>query len=167
MDSYYDEIAPGYDELHKQEQLNKLNYILAKLPSDFLSDVETVLDVGCGTGVSSDFFAEMGLKVKGIDPSKGLIEQNKTGKSELIKASAENIPFEDNKFDLVVSFTAIQNFDDLEKGLLEMRRVGKVKFILTFLKTVEKSSDINIKIQEIFDVKEFCTDDKDKYYVVF
>jgi SAM-dependent methyltransferase len=71
-------IAPGYDELYGVEQQLKLNFcfeqIENKMPS-FFSNVKTVLDVGCGTGISSDFFAKKGFSVTGVDPALKLIEE--------------------------------------------------------------------------------------------
>ena len=52
MDEYYDKIAKGYNELHAEEQKKKLA-IIKKYIQPEKSDL--LLDVGCGTGVSSDW----------------------------------------------------------------------------------------------------------------
>ena len=41
------------------------------------------------------------------------------------KANAENLPFESNKFDAVSVGFGVRNFENLEKGLSELRRVVK------------------------------------------
>ena len=142
--TYYDEIAKTYDELHKEEQIKKIQIILDE---DLVRHTDTVLDVGCGTGFSLDYFNAK--KIIGIDPAEKLIKQY-SGKNKIILGCSENLPFKDKEFDVVVSFTAIQNFDDLEKGLEEIKRVGKNKFGLTFLKRSFKAKLIEDAIRKIF-----------------
>lgn len=125
---YYDTIASGYDELHKDEQLAKLAVIEKE---GFVKESDRLLDVGCGTGFSLNHFSVK--EVVGIDPSQGLIDQYQ-GKQKLIQGQAENLPFEDSSFDIVISITALQNFSNLEKGLKEIKRVGKDRFALSILK---------------------------------
>lgn len=161
IDSYYDDISDGYDELYKEEQLKKLNSALFEINKiDFIKDVKNCLDVGCGTGISTNFFSDLGIKVIGIDPSKKLIEKNKV--NSLIYGFAEDLPFENNSFDLVVSFSAIQNFNDIEKGLKEINRVGRKKFILTYLPKIDDK--IHDLICNIFNVKLFIKS-KDNIYL--
>ena len=53
------------------------------------------------------------------------------------KANAENLPFESNKFDAVSVGFGVRNFENLEKGLIELRRVVKENgsvYILEFSK---------------------------------
>ncbi len=155
--TYYDQIAPGYDELHREEQLKKLNFIAKYIKLECNG-----LDVGCGTGVSTSFF---NCKV-GVDPSEELLKIAKKNYSEIkfVKANAEKLPFKDNEFDFVVSITAIQNFDDIEKGLKEIKRVGK-KFVLSFLKKSGKREIIEKLIETIFDVKKRIEEEKDIVYL--
>ena len=133
MTNYYNGIAAGYDELYKEEQLKKFAIVLED--KDLFEGTKTMLDVGCGTGFSLDYFPVE--KITGVDPAEKLVEQYK-GKQTIMVGSAEELPFEDNSFDLVTSFTAIQNFSDIKKGLEEIKRVGHHKFALTFLKNFRR-----------------------------
>jgi ubiquinone/menaquinone biosynthesis C-methylase UbiE len=155
--TYYDQIAPGYDELHREEQLKKLNFI-----AKYIKLEGNGLDVGCGTGVSTSFF-KCGV---GVDPSEELLKIAKKNYPEIkfIKANAEKLPFKDNEFDFVVSITAIQNFDNIEKGLKEIKRVGKI-FVLSFLKKSGRRDMIEKLIKSIFDVKKKIEEEKDIFYV--
>ena len=47
---YYSSIAKGYDELHKEEQLKKLQIIAKHIKPKGL-----LLDIGAGTGISTSF----------------------------------------------------------------------------------------------------------------
>ncbi|MBN2421352.1 methyltransferase domain-containing protein [Candidatus Woesearchaeota archaeon] len=162
-DTYYDKISSGYDELHEQEQLKKLSIIKKELQ---ITKTTNLLDVGCGTGISSHF----DCYVTGIDSSEGLLEiaRRKFTDKDFVKADAEKIPFQNNSFDIVVSLTAIQNFNDIEKGLNEIKRVGKEKFALSFLKKSSKAMEIEDKINKIF--KEFkikrIEEEKDVIFVI-
>ncbi len=155
-DNYYNIIADSYNELHQEEQMQKLEISYKYFVENFknIESINSILDVGSGSGISSDFWAKKGFKVTGIDPAKKLINTNKNKGNfcEFIEASAEKIPFKNNSFDLVVSYTAIQNFEDIEKGLNEIKRVGKNMFILTFLNNVKDKELIESTIERIFNI---------------
>lgn len=70
---------------------------------------QSVLDVGCGTGVVAVTAARLGARVKGIDLSTALIEKanwnaelTKT-EIEFTEGDAEALPYKDAEFDVVVS----------------------------------------------------------------
>lgn len=171
VDNYYDSIASGYDELHGEEQLKKLELIGQEIYTDsilkdFINPKYKLLDVGCGSGISTTFF-----KVKekfGIDPSSELIKIaiKNYPYCEFRVASAEKIPFKNKTFDLLLSLTAIQNFSDITKGLLEIKRVGKkdAYFILTYLKKSPKHKDIDNIIKLNFDIIKRLEESKDIIY---
>jgi ubiquinone/menaquinone biosynthesis C-methylase UbiE len=154
--NYYDEIAQGYEELHKEEQENKIEIIKLHLS---INPGDKLLDVGCGTGLTTE---PWGCSRYGIDPSKGLLERaRQRDKIEYKLAPAENIPYPDDFFDIVVSVTAIQNFDDVEKGLNEIKRVCKNKVVLSFLKRSPKNEIISSMIKELFKIEKVIEEEKD------
>ena len=51
----------------------------------------------------------------------------------LLQADAENLPFEDNKFDAITVAFGVRNFEHLEKGLQELNRVLKKNGTLVVL----------------------------------
>jgi ubiquinone/menaquinone biosynthesis C-methylase UbiE len=144
VSSYYDEIASGYDELHKEEQLEKLEFISSL---NLIYKGDRLLDVGCGTGFSLDYFS--GVRAVGIDPAKKLLEQY-CGEQKTLLASAEELPFSNEYFDIIISLTAMQNFSDISKALKEIKRCGKDKFILSMLKNSSKRSIARKEITIIF-----------------
>ena len=156
--TYYDEIAEGYEELHKEEQMKKVELISKYLDA---KPGELLLDVGCGTGLTTKPWK---CKAIGLDPAIKLL--GKAGEGMWVNAEAEHLPFKDNTFDWVISVTAIQNFHDLEKGLKEIKRVGKGKFIVSFLKSANMRYHIEKIIRRLFGVKEVIEEDKDLIFVV-
>lgn len=155
----YDHISKGYDKLYKEEQQKKLRLIKEKLKElkIKISKDDKLLDVGCGTGISSDFECD----VTGIDPSKELLNH---ANIKAIKGIAEDLPFEDNSFDIIVSLTAIHNFSDIEKGLKEMKRVGKNLFIFSVLRKSSKAGLIDNLIKQNFKVIVKIDEEKDHIY---
>lgn len=149
MDAYYDTIAPAYDELHEAEQLKKLDIIkeeLKKAKININTDTK-LLDIGCGTGISSQFDCD----VTGIDPSEELLKiaEKRLPAAQFFQQSAEALDFDDNEFDVVISLTAIQNFENLEKGLSEIKRVGK-SYAISYLKKSNKADEIDSLITKLF-----------------
>ena len=163
--NYYNHIAEGYEELHKEEQLTKLELIkesLEKLKINIKQE-SRLLDVGCGTGISTRFWEFTNADKIGIDPSEKLIEiaQIKDLKSQYFVESAENLSFEDSLFDFIISLTAIQNFEDIEKGLKEILRVSKNHIVLSFLKKSDKKDKILSLIKRDLNVLNEIEEEKD------
>ncbi len=106
----------------------------------------SLLDVATGTAdLSIEAIKFNPQIIKGIDVSDNMLdigrnkigERGLNGKIELISAMSENIPFETNCFDVVMSAFGVRNFNDLDKGLSEMLRVlrdGGAVMILEFSK---------------------------------
>jgi ubiquinone/menaquinone biosynthesis C-methylase UbiE len=154
---FYNIAAKSYDSLHKEEQLNKLNIISKYIRP---KKDETLLDVGCGTGISTKFW---NCKAIGIDPSKELV---KICGSKCKVGKAENLPFKDKSFDYVISVTAIQNFDNIEKGLKEMKRVAKGHIIITALKKSQKIKTIRKLINRHFKAHKELQEEKDLIFII-
>jgi demethylmenaquinone methyltransferase / 2-methoxy-6-polyprenyl-1,4-benzoquinol methylase len=101
-----------------------------------------ILDVATGTG---DFAIQSlvlnPMKVTGVDISDGmldmgrqkLVKRNLTSKVELLQGDSENLHFPENKFDAVTVGFGVRNFENLEKGLSEIRRVMKPGAMLVVL----------------------------------
>ena len=158
--NFYDEIAEGYEELHKEEQLKKINLIKKYFK---VKKKDKLLDVGCGTGLTTTPWRCIRY---GIDPSKNLLDRARQKDKILYKqACAEGIPYKDNFFDVVISITAIQNFYDIEKALKEIKRVGKDRFVLSFLKKSPKKKKIEKIINKLFNAKKI-EEDKDLIFIV-
>ncbi|MBC8495110.1 methyltransferase domain-containing protein [archaeon] len=144
MDTYYDDIADGYEELHREEQLKKLNIIKENLRFD-RSDL--MLDVGCGPGFAAEVFDS---RIIGLDPSEKLLEKCSF---KTVRCEAEDIPFPDKHFDVVISVTSIHNFNDFKKGLREIKRIGKERFAFSILRQTKKFVDIKAFIDDNFLIK--------------
>jgi ubiquinone/menaquinone biosynthesis C-methylase UbiE len=90
-----------------------------------------VLDIGCGTGVLLRLLAERvrgQVPLLGVDPSPAMItaghaEGNLDARVRLVAGTAEDLPFPDDRFDLVVSSVSFDHWADQSRGLHEAARV--------------------------------------------
>ena len=91
------------------------------------SNIKTVLDVGCGTGLFSEAFVKENLKVTGIDIDPGMIEtaNSHVPKAAFQEGTAEYIPFPDDSFDLVFLAHVLHESDDPLLVLSESNRVSR------------------------------------------
>lgn len=109
-----------------------------------------VLDLAGGTGDLAAKFARIVGKdgqvvLSDINPSmleqgrKRLVDQGIAGNVEYVLANAENLPFDDNRFDIITIAFGLRNVTDKEKALSAMYRVlkpGGRLLILEFSKPV-------------------------------
>jgi 2-polyprenyl-3-methyl-5-hydroxy-6-metoxy-1,4-benzoquinol methylase len=103
-----------------------------------LQGTEYVLDIACGTGFGSDLLAEKASRVIGGDIDAHTIEKNKTiwhrTNLDFQKLDATQLPFEEDTFDVLVSFETIEHSTQYEAMLSEFKRVTK-KGGLLFIST--------------------------------
>ena len=151
---YYDKIAKSYNYLYKEEQLKKLNIIKYNIQ---IGGSIRILDIGCGTGISSDFECF----VVGIDPSIELLKQNNKKK---VLGISESLPFKDRSFEYIVSITSIHNFKNVAKSLHEAKRVGMENFIFSVLRKSKKYDFIKSIIEKNFKIEKAIEDEKDMIF---
>ncbi|MBN2634815.1 MAG: bifunctional demethylmenaquinone methyltransferase/2-methoxy-6-polyprenyl-1,4-benzoquinol methylase UbiE [Prolixibacteraceae bacterium] len=148
VEEMFNNISSKYDLLNHLLSLNidKVwrNNTVRKLNK---KEPAIILDIATGTGDFAIAAAEKLTKSKiiGIDISAGMLEvgikkisrKGLSNRIELQKADSEDLPFEDGKFDAAIVGFGVRNFENLQKGLSEIRRVlkpGGVFYVLEFSK---------------------------------
>jgi ubiquinone/menaquinone biosynthesis C-methylase UbiE len=111
----------------------QLNQVIKKVTQ--LSQSGLMLDIGTGYGYLPVEIARKfpGINMIGIDIEAPLLEDGtrnsaKCGVSDRVlffKARAENLPFADDTFDMVMSTMSMHLWQNRQKGINEMRRVLK------------------------------------------
>ena len=112
-------------------------YLFDQLLKGTYDNCEKVLDAGCGGGRNLVYFLRNSYEVYGIDPNPNAVSAvkqlsqtltNSNSKEIFVVASAENLPFNDNYFDLVISSAVLHfanNADHFDNMIQSMWRVLK------------------------------------------
>jgi ubiquinone/menaquinone biosynthesis C-methylase UbiE len=101
-----------------------------------LTDYNKILDVGCAKGFMLYDFKKLNksFELHGVDISKYAITSSIEDVRQNLKiADAQNLPYEDNYFDLVISINTIHNLskEGCSKSLKEIQRVTKKNSFIT------------------------------------
>jgi demethylmenaquinone methyltransferase / 2-methoxy-6-polyprenyl-1,4-benzoquinol methylase len=88
---------------------------------------ERVLDVGAGTGISTEELARSGAFAVGADLSVGMLRAGRETRRTvpLVAGDALRLPFPDAAFDAVTVSFALRNVVDTEAALRELARVTR------------------------------------------
>src|SRR3954454_11806430 len=88
---------------------------------------ERVLDVGAGTGVSTEELARSGAFAVGADLSIGMLRAGRAARPQvpLLAGDALRLPFADGTFDAVTISFALRNVVDTDAALRELGRVTR------------------------------------------
>ena len=83
------------------------------------------LDLGCGLGAAVERAATTGADVAGIDPSPAMVDQarRRVPRATFAIGSAEDIPFPDDAFTVVIAVATYHHWAEPAAGLAEVRRV--------------------------------------------
>lgn len=124
VQEYYDARLASEPGKYSTQEEFKLRF---ELVSSYLEDIDhptKILDVGSGTGVAAENLKRFGV-VYGIDISpKSIEEARKYNRCDKCYVGiAEELPFEDGMFNVVVCTEVLEHLLDPSKALSEMNRV--------------------------------------------
>lgn len=100
---------------------------------------ERLLDIGCGDGNHLLMFNRLGLDVTGVDASVYMVEEarSRLGLRSAVKVGmAEDLPFDDNEFDLAVLIHTLEFLDNPLPVLREAGRVARRKVFIGVLNSL-------------------------------
>lgn len=96
---------------------------------DALGPLEGVrlLDAGCGSGLALRCAANRGATVSGVDASAPLLEaaRQRIPAADLLTGEIEELPHDDNRFDVVTAFNSIQYAVDPAQAVADLARVAR------------------------------------------
>ena len=107
--------------IYPRAVINELDIFLKPLLKE-----ASVLDVGAGTGVLSEFAYKCRdeLKYVAVDPAEGMLKYTPSFLETHI-ATAEELPFQDNSFDAIIMGESLHHLSDTELAFEELLRVLK------------------------------------------
>lgn len=148
--SKYNRIAPIYELIDLPLEL----LFSKKWRKDALSNLSgKVLEIGVGTGRNLNFYSSH-CSITGIDHSRKMLEvarKKARGMKNvtLFLMNAENLGFQANNFDYVVTTFTLCSIPDSLKALKEMRRVLKPSGELIAIEYVHSSSHLIALLEDL------------------
>ena len=118
---------------HDKYSTNKQGYGNWLISNYEIHEGMKVLEVGCGTGslwIGHDDILDQLEKLILTDLSDGMLEKARMNLGERNNidyqiADIQELPFDDNCFDIVIANSMLYHVPDIEKGIREVRRVLK------------------------------------------
>lgn len=147
----YNRIAKVYDLLEKPMESMTMGKWREKLIEKI--EGEKVLEVGVGTGKNLIYYSDT-LDVTGIDFSKKMLEKAREKiedkkNIELIEMDAQNMKFDDNTFDTVITSCVFCSVPNPVEGLKEIRRVCKDNGKIIMLEHMRSSNRVVGKFMDV------------------
>lgn len=129
--AYWNQRAEGYsehnlEELKDENRIRWVNTIMRYAPE---SERLRVLDIGCGPGFFSILMSQCGHEVVGVDYSDDMVAHAQKNaemmhqKITFRRMDAQNLDFEDESFDLVISRNVMWCLEKPEQAYREWLRV--------------------------------------------
>jgi len=143
IEKYNDQLSTKYDIATQGEFKWTAPSVFIKNIKPFMKKNIDVLDIGVGTGQTSEIFFCKGIKVTGIDISQKMLDVawSKYKFKKLIKYDAElglsNI-FSEDKFDIITAVGVLEFVKNIKKTLKEMKQLLKKDGIIAFTYEVYK-----------------------------
>jgi len=145
--------------MQREEQEKKLA-LIKPFMKNIITPTTTLLDIGCGTGISLE---PWNCEKVGIDPAQKLLDIAKKKGLDVQKAKAENLPFKNNSFDIVLAITSLHH-TDFTKAIQEIARVTKKYFIFSLLKKSQLAKKDIKSLITPFNILEIKDSEKDMIY---
>jgi ubiquinone/menaquinone biosynthesis C-methylase UbiE len=123
--AYYTKTASAYDSVHAEENdyaLGIINMLCDRL------GLNTLLDVGSGTGRAVGFLRDRGKDARGVEPVPALIdeaERKGIPKGLIVQGTGYSLPFPDNSFDAVLECAVLHHVAEPSRVVEEMMRVAR------------------------------------------
>jgi SAM-dependent methyltransferase len=124
------EVVPGFDRFFEAHGRLEADYFLAHLgPGD------VILDLGCGPGTASRYFAGMGYTPLSVDLSEAMLREcRRRGLGRVIRLDLEALPFLQHSLDAIWAHTSLLHVPKARltralEGLNNILRPGGAIFI--------------------------------------
>jgi ubiquinone/menaquinone biosynthesis C-methylase UbiE len=139
----YDPLGARWEKRHGEELRRRL-----------LADAHgKVLEVGVGTGLSFPHYPPV-EELVGVEPSQPMLRRARRRAAEtgrdvtLVEASAEELPFEGESFDTVITMAVLCTVGDPERSVREIRRVLRPGGRFVFLEHVRSPESQRARWQD-------------------
>ncbi len=138
LDTQYNNFAQEFSDVHDSgENSNNYNRQLFYSHIDFIKPGLKLLDLGCGDGLDLVYYQSLGAEIYGIDASEQMatLAKNKLPSADIKVGNFNELPYEDNDFDIVMSKYALMTSRDMQPVFKEIHRVLRPGGIMMYLVT--------------------------------
>ncbi len=132
---YYKNVASDYDDLlkkHKWQAPELINKYLSK----YIEKDTRLLDIGVGTGISSQGFHQKGVELYGLDNSPDMLavckKKDAFKELHLFDLLRDEIPYPNATFEYTICSGVLHFFSSLDQIFAEISRVLKRNGIFAF-----------------------------------
>ena len=143
--------AAMYDRMSRSSEEAGVGEMRQRLLGDVAGDV---LEVGAGTGMNLSHYDTALSSLVVTEPEPAMLRrlQRKASEeasfAEILQAPAEDLPFEDDSFDTVVSTLVLCGVDDQARSLREIHRVLRPGGRLLFVEHVRSDDPGLARLQD-------------------
>jgi ubiquinone/menaquinone biosynthesis C-methylase UbiE len=113
-----------------------------------------VLEIGGGTGANLDYYCDRVRTLTIVEPEKPMLRrlqrhiEQRGSQAKALRAPAEDLPFNDASFDVVVSTLVLCTVDDVPRALRELHRVLRPGGRLLFIEHVRSDDEKLARTQD-------------------
>lgn len=143
--------ALTYDRQMAKTEKAGLRAIRERLLTDVSGDV---LEIGAGTGANLPYYGTGVTSLTLAEPQPPMLRRLERTAGEhrpsatVLRAPAEDLPFDDNSFDVAVSTLVLCGVDDQPRALRELRRVLRPGGQLLFIEHVRADDAPTARLQD-------------------
>ncbi|TDQ00067.1 ubiquinone/menaquinone biosynthesis C-methylase UbiE [Halanaerobium saccharolyticum] len=155
----YDRVAPVYDSLEYLMEKGKMGdwrqNLWQRVEDKIDKDNMRLLEAGIGSGKNIEYYPD-NIEIYAIDFSPKMIQEaEKKAKKynrevKLLEMDIQDLNFEDNNFDLIVTSCVFCSVPDPVKGLKELKRVLKKDGRIIMLEHMRSQNELVGKLMDLF-----------------
>ncbi len=155
----YDRVAPVYDSLEYLMEKGKMGdwrqNLWQRVEDKIDKDNLRLLEAGVGSGKNIEYYPD-NIEIYAIDFSPKMIQEaEKKAKKynrevKLLEMDIQDLNFEDNNFDLIVTSCVFCSVPDPVKGLKELKRVLKKDGRIIMLEHMRSQNELVGKLMDLF-----------------
>jgi len=122
----YSKFYEGLNTISRNRKTDLNQSCINRILSSIDKSAHNLLDVGCGKGYFLESAKHLDIELVGCD----IVDKLEYSDAKLVKGYIENLPFEDDSFDVVTCFHTLEHIINEKQAVKELLRVAKKQLII-------------------------------------